>query len=301
MATKKAFVTGASRGIGKAIAFRLAQGGFDVAITARTLDEGEQREHSSTVKRSDISPLPGSLNTTAELMRATGADVMILPADLLNRASLTAAATATLERWRSVNLVVHNARFIGPGHMDLTLDTPVNVLEKHVKGNALAPFLLNQLFVPAMIKKGSGTVIYITSAAGYQPPPTKAGVGGWGISYSMSKSAGHTIAPHLAIEYADKGIRAFNLQPGPIRTERILQDMAAFGFGADFGEPPEVIGEVVHWLATSPDADQFNGRCIQAQEFCLKRRLLPNWIPKPETVERAKTTPDVWAHAGTSP
>ena len=45
MARKKAFVTGASRGIGKAIAVRLAHGGFDVAITARTAEEGEQREH----------------------------------------------------------------------------------------------------------------------------------------------------------------------------------------------------------------------------------------------------------------
>ena len=58
MARKKAFVTGASRGIGKAIAIKLAQSGFDVAITARTVQEGEQREHSSTVKRSDTSALP---------------------------------------------------------------------------------------------------------------------------------------------------------------------------------------------------------------------------------------------------
>ena len=66
----------------------------------------------------------------------------------------------------------------------------------------------------------------------------------------MSKAAGHMIAPLLNVEYGDQGIRAFNVQPGAIRTERILQDMAEFGFGSDFGEPGEVIGEVIHWLAT---------------------------------------------------
>jgi len=293
MARRRAFVTGASRGIGKAIAVRLAQGGFDVAITARTAVEGESREHSSTIRRSDTSPLPGSLATTAQLMQDAGAEVLVLPADLTDRASLGAAATTVLERWGCVDLIVHNARFIGPGHMDLTLDVPVDVLEKHVQGNALAPLVLNHFLLPPMIERGSGTMIYITSTAGYAPPPVKAGQGGWGLSYSMSKAAGHSIAPQLAVEYGDRGLRAFNLQPGPIRTERILQDMAEFGFGADFGEPPEVIGEVVHWLATSPEADRYNGRCIQGQEFCYNHGLLPDWTPKPDMIERARTIPEV--------
>jgi NAD(P)-dependent dehydrogenase (short-subunit alcohol dehydrogenase family) len=280
MAKKKAFVTGASRGIGKAIAIRLAQGGYDVAITARTLEEGERREHSSTTKRSDTSPLPGSLNSTAELMRAAGAEVMVCPADLIDRASLGAAAALVLERWGGIDLVVHNARFIGPGHMDHILDTPVDVLEKHVQGNAFAPLVLNRYFLPAMIARGGGSFVYITSTAAYEAPRSKAGEGGWGLSYAMSKAAGHAIAGLLAVEYADKGIRSFNVQPGPIRTERILQDMAEFGFGADFGEPPEVIGEVVYWLATSSEADRLNGQCIQGQDLCRERNLLPGWAPK---------------------
>ena len=71
-AGRVAFVTGASRGIGKAIAVELADAGYDVAILARTVHEGEAREHSSTLKRSDTSPLPGSLDGTAELIRASG-------------------------------------------------------------------------------------------------------------------------------------------------------------------------------------------------------------------------------------
>jgi NAD(P)-dependent dehydrogenase (short-subunit alcohol dehydrogenase family) len=275
MARKKAFVTGASRGIGKAIAIGLAKAGYDVAITARTVEEGERREHSSTVKKSDTSPLPGSLNSTAEAMRVAGAEVMIFPADLLDRGALGAAAAVTLERWGRIDLVVHNARFIGPGHMDFIIETPVEVLQKHVEGNAFAPLVLNQYFLPAMLAQGGGTMIYITSGAAFNPPPAKVGSGGWGLSYAMSKAAGHSIAPVIAVEYGDQGICAFNLQPGPIRTERILQDMAEFGFGADFGEPPEVISAVVNWLADSPEAKALNGTTIEGQEFCDEKGLLP--------------------------
>jgi NAD(P)-dependent dehydrogenase (short-subunit alcohol dehydrogenase family) len=280
MPRKRAFVTGASRGIGKAIAIRLAQGDFDVAITARTVTEGEQREHSSTVKKSNTSPLPGSLNSTAALIREAGAEVMVHPADLLDRGSLGAAAALTLERWGGIDLVVHNARFIGPGHMDLMTETPVEVLEKHVQGNALAPLVINRVFLPAMLEQGAGTIIYITSGAAYHAPPAPAGSGGWGLSYGMSKAAGHSIAPMLNVEYGDKGIRAFNVQPGAIGTERIAQDMAEFGFGADFGEPAAVIGEVIHWLATSDEADKYKGKCIEGQEFCYQNNLLPSWTPK---------------------
>jgi NAD(P)-dependent dehydrogenase (short-subunit alcohol dehydrogenase family) len=163
--------------------------------------------------------------------------------------------------------------------MDHILDTPVDVLEKHVQGNAFAPLVLNHYFVPAMIAQGGGTIVYITSAAGYAPPPAKAGQGGWGLSYAMSKAAGHSIAGVLAVEYADKGIRSFNVQPGPVKTERLMQDMQAFGFNTDSWAPPEVIGEVVHWLASSSDADALNGQCIQGQELCVQFNLLPGWTP----------------------
>ena len=105
---KVAFVTGASRGIGKSCAEQLAKVGFDVAITARTVHDGEAREHSPTVTRSDMTPLPGSLDGTAELVRKAGREVMVLPADITDPASLGAAATAVLERWGRVDVVLRS-------------------------------------------------------------------------------------------------------------------------------------------------------------------------------------------------
>src|SRR6202453_4678702 len=93
-----AFVTGASRGIGKGIAVHLARAGFDVAITARTVEEGERSEQSSTAKESDRTSLPGSLRSTAAAVEAERANSLVVPADLLDRASLGAAATTVLER-----------------------------------------------------------------------------------------------------------------------------------------------------------------------------------------------------------
>jgi NAD(P)-dependent dehydrogenase (short-subunit alcohol dehydrogenase family) len=281
VATRTAFVTGASRGIGKAIAIELAAAGHDVAITARTVHEGDAREHSSTLKRSDTSPLPGSLDSTADLVRAAGRRCLTVPADLLDHPSLVSAADAVVAEWGHVDVLVNNGRYVGPGHMDFILDTPVRILRDHFEANALAPVVLIKALVPQMIERGSGTVINITSGAGYGDPPAPAGAGGWGLGYGSSKAALHRIAAILALETAGTGVRAFNVQPGFIATERIAQDMAGFGFDASAGAPAAVIGKVCRWLLESPDADALNGTNIEAQEHASALGLLPGWSLAP--------------------
>jgi NAD(P)-dependent dehydrogenase (short-subunit alcohol dehydrogenase family) len=272
-----AVVTGASRGIGKAIAIELARAGYDVAATARTVHEGETREHSSTLKRSDTSALPGSLESTAELVRAEGRRCLVLPADLLDHPSLEAAIASVLAEWGRVDVLVNNGRYVGPGHMDHIIDTPVPVLRDHLEANALAPVVLIKAVLPGMLERGSGTIINITSSVAFEDPPAPAGQGGWGLGYAFSKGALHRIAGMLAVELGDRGIRAYSVQPGFIATERIRQDMAAFGFDAAQGAPAAVIGKVCVWLLESPEAADLNGRCIAAQPLCSERGLLPGW------------------------
>jgi NAD(P)-dependent dehydrogenase (short-subunit alcohol dehydrogenase family) len=275
--SKVALVTGASRGIGKAIAVDLGQHGFDVAVLARTLNPGETRDHSLTVRATDSSPLPGSLSETTALIEASGQRALRLSADLLDNDSLRRAMAEVLSAWGPVDVVVHNGRYIGPGHADKFLDTPIEILERHLQANVIAPLVMNQVLIPPMIERGGGMIIDITAATAYGDPTKAAGEGGWGMGYGISKGAFHRVAGFLALELKDKGILCFNVQPGKVATERHLQDMAE-----DIGAPPEATAKVVTWLATHEEAAALNGTNIEAQWFCHQHQLLEGWGgPKP--------------------
>jgi len=283
MERQVALITGASRGIGKVCAQWLARAGYDVAVTARTVHEGEAREHSSTVKKSKTNPLPGSLDGTAALIEAEGARALPVAADLLDPVSLGACVATVLERWGRVDVVVHNGRYIGPGHMDQFMETPIELLEKQIYANVIAPLQINRLVLPGMVARGTGAIVNITSASGYADPTRPAGQGGWGLGYGMSKAAFHRIAGTIAVELEGTGVRAFNVQPNLIATERIAADMAEFGI-ENKGAPADVVAAVIVWLLTDPEAADWNGRNIEAQFFCHERGLLPGWAG-PDPVE----------------
>jgi NAD(P)-dependent dehydrogenase (short-subunit alcohol dehydrogenase family) len=272
-----ALVTGASRGIGKAIAVHLARAGYDVAIGARTRSEGEEREHSSTVAASNTAPLPGSLETTSALVEETGARALPVYMDLLDRTSLGSAVATVMERWGRIDVLVNNGRYVGPGHMDPVLDTPVDLIDRHLQANVMAPVILTKEVLPAMVERGSGVVINLASSSGRMDPPAPAGQGGWGLGYGMSKGALHRLAGILAVELGDRGILAYSLSPGFIATERIAIDMAGFGFDASAGAPADVVGAVAAWLVTAPEARERNGGWIEAQPLCRELGLLPGW------------------------
>src|SRR5438093_10530498 len=109
-ANKVAVITGASRGIGRGVALELAKAGFDLVVCARTLREGEAREHSSTVKRSDTSALPGSLEKTVEEVEALGRRAVAVKLDLNVPAEIEAVAKRTLDEFGRVDVLVNNAR-----------------------------------------------------------------------------------------------------------------------------------------------------------------------------------------------
>jgi NAD(P)-dependent dehydrogenase (short-subunit alcohol dehydrogenase family) len=274
---KVALVTGASRGIGKAVSVSLAAAGFDVALGARTVHEGEQREHSSTIKASNTKPLPGSLESTAVLVEKEGRRALPVYLDLLDRASLGAAVATVIERWGRIDVLVNNGRYIGPGHMDQFLDTPIELHEKHLEANVLAPIVLTKMVLPQMLERGEGDIVNITSAAGNMDPPAPAGSGGWGLGYGMSKGAMHRLAGIVHVELGGRGIRAFNVHPGFVTTERMEADMAEFGFDASAGAPAEVVGEVTAWLVTTPEGRQLSGTWIEAQDKCRELGLVPGW------------------------
>lgn len=272
-----AFVTGASRGIGKAIALALADAGHDVVISARTVTPGEQRENSLTIHKSDTRPLPGSLQETAEEIEARGVQCLMVPLDLTDRATVGAAAQKVLDEWGGVDVIVHNGRFLGPGLMDVFMDIPIDAYEKFFEAHAIAPIVLTRALLPGMIERGGGTVITITSSSAFNTPPAPAGQGGWGLGYAVGKASGHPLVGTLHTEYFAKGLRAFNVQPGFVATERNHLVAASHGHEIKNGAPPSAIGAVVKWLVTAPEAKELSGEMIEAQEFVLEHNLHPDW------------------------
>jgi NAD(P)-dependent dehydrogenase (short-subunit alcohol dehydrogenase family) len=267
-----ALVTGASRGIGKACAIALAGAGYDVAIAARTVRPGEIRDNTITVHRSDTRPLPGSLEETAALIGEAGRRALIVPMDLTDRAAVGAGMTTVLERWGRVDLLLHNGRYIGPGMMDRFLDTPLDAYEKFLEAHVMAQLILTRMALPGMLERGSGTVMTMGSGAAYNDPPAPAGEGGWGLAYAIAKAGGMRLVGHLKAEFAARGIRSFNIEPGYVSTERnqVIDD----GHDHSAGASPAVVGAAVAWLATSPEAAALDGANVSAQDLARDRRLV---------------------------
>ncbi len=193
-------------------------------------------------------------------------------------------SATVIERWGGVDVLVNNGRYIGPGHMDRFLDTPLELLDAHLEANVMAPLVLAKLVLPGMVARGRGLIVDISSLVAWADPPAAAGEGGWGLGYAMSKGALHRVAGVLHRELHDSGIVCVNIDPGFIATERMAADMGDFGFDAAAGAPPDVIGAVVAWLATEGHAEEWAGQLVPAQQLCHDLGLLPDWsgpVPNP--------------------
>lgn len=262
-----ALVTGASRGIGRCAALALARAGFDVAITARTLREGDAREGDVVV--------PGSLETTAAEIEALGGAALQVRMDLLERESVEMSVDTVLERWGRVDVLVNNAIYQGRGPMELLLDLPLDIADTMLRADFLHQLLLAQRVLPGMLERGRGTIIDVISATAYLEPPAPAGSGGWGVGYAAAKAAFARVVPIIHVEHGGRGIRAFNVDPGFVINERMraLDSHQVYTDAKFKGIGPELPGEVIGWLASSPDADQYRGQVVIAQKVAKQLGL----------------------------
>ena len=273
-AARVAFVTGASRGIGRACAIELARRGFDLVVTARTVTGAERLEHSSTVRRSLTAPLPGSLSETADAVRALGRQALVHRLDLAERADWPAAVQAALDRFGRIDVLVNNGRYVGPGHMDPFEETPLALIERMFLCNVFAPLALIKLCLPAWKAQGGGMVINVTSAAGQTETPRAIGEGGWGLGYSLTKAAFSRMIPGLAKELRPHGVTVVGLMPGFVGTERMALELGEFGFDASKALPVEHPGRVCAMLATARDPLFFSGRDLRGPEVYAQAERL---------------------------
>jgi NAD(P)-dependent dehydrogenase (short-subunit alcohol dehydrogenase family) len=198
---KKALVTGASRGLGRALASGLAAAGYALVIDARN----EQ-----------------ALHLAADIIRAEvpGADVTALPGDVTDPAHRTVLRATAGE----IDLLVNNAGTLGAAPLPALADYPIEELRAAFEANVIAPIALTQLFLPALRERG-GAVLNVTSDAAVEP------YAGWG-GYGAAKAAIEQASNVLAAE--ESSIRVWWVDPGDLRTE---MHQAAFP-GEDISDRP---------------------------------------------------------------
>lgn len=247
-------ITGASRGIGAATAQAFGRAGWRVAVTARTRSDGQRLAHQ--LRRPDGSTLAGSLDSTAEAVRATGAEVFAQAMDLMDPASLDAALDAVLAQWGRVDLLINNAVYQDAEMNAMLLALEDEALMRTLQGNVVAPFRLARRLLPTMLAQGGGQIINVCSGAGKNDPPVPADQGGWGFAYGASKAALARLSGCINREHGARGVRAFSVNPGLVSTEAVTATLGDGGwlerrYGA---MPPQAIAAALLWLATDPRA-----------------------------------------------
>jgi NAD(P)-dependent dehydrogenase (short-subunit alcohol dehydrogenase family) len=200
MTGRTAIVTGASRGIGAAVAERLAAEGADVVVTARTVD---RHEH-----------LAGSLNETLDRCRRYGTNVEAVAADLADadsRAAIVPAALAALGG--HIDILVNNA---AAAIYDSTLDYPLRRRRLMFEVNVQAPIDLAQTVIPFMRAQGEGWIVNLSSATARPapgPPFRTEGVATTIGLYGATKAALNRITNAFAVELQGSGVRINTVEP----------------------------------------------------------------------------------------
>jgi NAD(P)-dependent dehydrogenase (short-subunit alcohol dehydrogenase family) len=199
-AGKRALVTGASRGIGAAVAEELAQLGADVAITARTLEQ-----HPT---------LPGSLQQTAARLQEHGGKVAVVVADLADDESRAHIVPDACEQLGgTIDILVNNAAAAIYAPLS---DFPVRRRRIVFEVDFHAPLDLAQAVIPAMRDKGEGWIVNVSSRTAqlFPGPPYRLGATGTTITiYGAAKAALNRLTNGLAAELDGTGIRVNSVEP----------------------------------------------------------------------------------------
>jgi NAD(P)-dependent dehydrogenase (short-subunit alcohol dehydrogenase family) len=188
--SKTALVTGASRGLGRALSLELASRGATVVLVARDA---------------------AALSAVADEIVSRGGRAHAVVADVGDKTAVypltgTAAAVAG-----PVDLVVHNASLLGPTPLRPLLDSECEDLERVLEVNVVGPFRLTKALAGSMALRGGGVVVHVSSDASVAAYPN------WGL-YSLSKAALDHLARLWAVELGEFGVRVFSVDPGEMNT-----------------------------------------------------------------------------------
>jgi NAD(P)-dependent dehydrogenase (short-subunit alcohol dehydrogenase family) len=244
---KIAVVTGASRGLGRRIAVRLAREGATVALLARGA---------------------AGLEDTRQEIAANGARALVVPVDLTRPESIISAKSAIERELGIPSILVNAAGIFGP--IALVRDIDSSAWIETIAINAIAPYLTCRAFVGGMIDAGWGRIVNVSSAAALHEP------GPCNSAYATSKAALNQFTRHLASELQGTGVTANVIHPGDVKTDMWAEIKAAaerLGPVADAyaqwakwveetgGDDPEKAADLVADLM-SEDAADVNGQFL---------------------------------------
>ena len=230
--TKTALVTGATRGIGKQTALALARRGYDVAITGRTVHDGDAAKRPEAEALPELKQVSGSLDATVREIESLGRRAVPIVLDLLSQNDLQRCGVEAIDALGHIDVLVNNAIYVGPAGEKRYLDTPASEISNRIYGNVISQLILMQPIVRHMTERGGGVIGNVTSGAGYFKPFAAVGEGGWALTYGVSKAGFHRIASQMLVEHEHQGLRMYNLQPGAVATERVLAAGAKLEFVA---------------------------------------------------------------------
>lgn len=222
--SRHAIVTGAGRGIGRALAIGLAEAGADVALLSRT---------------------EGDLSETAEIIRSLGRKAIVLPTDITSKTEIQRAVSTIENEWGEIHILVNNAGMnIRSKALEVTEEEWQTIMDTNLK----SAFMMSQEVGRVMHKNGTaGRIISISSVAGHVALRT-------GVVYAATKAAMIQMTKVLALEWGPHNINVNSVGPWYFKTpltEKLLankeyvEDILSVTPLNRVGELPELVGPVV--------------------------------------------------------
>src|ERR687886_486349 len=219
---RRALITGASSGIGKATALAFAKAGIDVALVSRSQDK---------------------LEAIATVAREVGVEAKAYPLDLANIEQVKAEISAIATAFAPIDILVNNA---GMGYTNSLSETPLSDWQQVIDLNLTSVFQCILGILPAMRQQHRGTILNVASIAGEQPFPD------WG-AYSVSKAGLIALSKTLAAEERPHGIRVVTLSPGAVNTPIWDTDSVKVDFPRSNMLTPEIVAQSILHTALLPE------------------------------------------------
>ncbi|MBM7662656.1 NAD(P)-dependent dehydrogenase (short-subunit alcohol dehydrogenase family) [Bacillus mesophilus] len=227
-------ITGATKGLGKALAFAFANENYRIAICARNEEE---------------------VHLVKTELEQRGAEVVAVRADVSNEKDVDRFVSVVENVFGTIDVLINNASIFGPGP-SLLLDFNLQSFEEVLRVNIINPFLVTKRVLPGMLTRNTGSIINVTSEAG------RTGFATWG-AYGISKFAVEGMTQTWADELSDTGVRINMVDPGEMDTD--MHEIAVPGCDYPLAKPEEVV-DVFLYLG-SEESNEINGIRFEAHDF----------------------------------